>query len=1032
MRHVANDELSPSWASGQAPLAEAGQRAGPLADSRQSLIGRVRERRAFRERLDAALEGCGSFVLLGGEAGIGKTTLAREFAAEAQRRGLRVVAGHCYDLTATPPYGPWLDLAARYPTGDGLPPLPDAFRAGGIERAASRTSLFAEVEDFVADLAGACPAVVVLEDLHWADTASIELLRQVARRLSGLPLLIVVTYRVDEPRQNQPFARHLPALVRETDGVRLDLRPLDTLELRKLVTDRCELAPEATDRLVAYLNRRSEGNPFYVAELFRMLEEQDLLRQTGQGWSLGELDGAPVPRLLRQVIDDRVARLGVAVRHPLAVAAVIGQDVPLDLWATIAALTEDEVLTIVEGAIEAHLFEAGTDDSRVRFVHALTREALYEGIAPPRRRRWHRRVAETLIDDRPTEIDAIAGHFQLAGDPRAAAWLVRAGERAQRAYAWTTAVERLEAAADLLRHLPGQEPLRATLLYRCGRLQRYSRPALGIGNLADAEALAAAIGDRHLEADAHYSRGLLRCYADDFRLGLTEMVSGIEALESLPIDRGRSDAAIWFADALPTQEPELHPEGAAADSYLHARGMHHRRGGLPWFFAVAGRLTEAQVIGDAFVALACEGPTPGVLVLADLAHAHHGLGIARAALGQVELARQSFASARELYRRIDHHAAIGFTLLAEQRDVVLPFLTTDLEERRRIAAAAEHALGRAGGALPGDVSPRRALLANFFQEGRWIEAREVAEDTQDHGPYCLRREVTCVLGPLALAQGEPDLAWNYVNALLPDGPATAPGGVVLLDALVLQRLAAALCDEAGLLAEAAAWLAAHDRWLAWSGSLLGRADGLTAWARHWLAAGEPARAWKCAHDAVAAAGEPLQPLARLVALRTRGEAAAACGDASSAETDFVAALTLADACAAPYERALTLLALAELRWAGSPENGVTELLDEAHAICEGLSARPALARIEAMRSAETPAGIDRATARSSTANEFSLTPREREVLALLVTGRTNAEIADRLFLSSGTVRNYVSTILGKLGARTRTEAAAIARTHDLL
>src|SRR5690606_5972518 len=154
-----------------------------------------------------------------------------------------------------------------------------------------------------------------------------------------------------------------------------------------------------------------------------------------------------------------------------------------------------------------------------------------------------------------------------------------------------------------------------------------------------------------------------------------------------------------------------------------------------------------------------EGPTPGVLLLADSAHAHHGLGLVHAALGQVQRARQSFATARELYRRMDHHAAIGFTLLAEQRDVVLPFLTTDLEERRRIAAAAEHALRRAGGALPDDVSPRRALLAHFFLEGRWLEVREVADDTQNHGPYCLRREVTCVLGPLALAQGEPDVAW---------------------------------------------------------------------------------------------------------------------------------------------------------------------------------------------------------------------------------------------------------------------------------
>lgn len=1031
MRHRATDDLSPLAPGDRVPHGQVELRAGNAAGTRPSFVGRVRERRGFRVLLEAALEGRGSLVLLGGDAGIGKTALAREFAAEARRRGLLVVAGHCYDVTATPPYGPWLDLAARYPASDDVPPLPKALRAGGIEQAKSQISLFAEVEAFLAELAAACPTVLVLEDLHWADTASVELLRHIARRVTALPLLVVVTYRVDEPRLNQPFARHLPALLRESDGVRLDLRPLDATELGHLVADRCVLAPEDAARLIAHFHRRAEGNPFYVVELLYMLEEQGLLRRGDQGWSLGELEGTPVPRLLRQIIDDRVERLGEQMRHPLAMAAVIGQEVPLDLWAMIAGLADEEVVAIVEGAIEVRLFETGTDDTRVRFVHALTREALYEGIAPPRRRTWHRQVAEALIATVPTAVDAIASHFELAGDSRSPEWLVRAGERAQRAYAWTTAVERLVAAADRLRSTPGQELLRATLLYRSGRLQRYAQPARGIANLADAEALATAMGDRNLEADAHYSRGLLRCYADDFRLGLTEMASGIEALESLPLDRGRSEAAIWFADALPTLEPSAGWDGTAADAYLHAQGTHHRRGGLPWFLASAGRLSEAREMAEAFVALASEAPAPGMLLLADLAHAHHGLGLTLAAHGQVQPAREEFARARALYRRLDHHAVIGFTLLAEQRDVVLPYLTTDLEERRRIAAAAEAALGRAGGALPGDVSPRRALLAHFFLEGRWAEAREVADDTPDHGPYCLRREVTCVLGPLAYAQGDLDRAWDLVSALLPDGPSTAPGGIVLLDGLLLQRLAAALCHAVGLLPEAADWLRAHDRWLTWSGGVLGRAEGLAAWSQHWLAAGEATRALDCANDAVLAASSPVQPLARLVARRSQGEAAAAVGDRDHAEACFAAALGEADACAAPYERALTLVALAEMRLIRQGVDEVADLLVEARTICERLGARPVLARIAAMAPAHVAPGPDRAGG-LATPDRFGLTPREREVLALLVTGRTNLEIAEGLFLSSGTVRNHVSTILGKLGAHTRTEAAAITRAHRLI
>lgn len=967
-------------------------------------------------------------VLLGGEAGIGKTALARDFAAEARRRGLFVLAGHCYDLTATPPYGLWLDLAARYRASDGLPQLPDSLQAERLEHITNRPALYAEIQAFLAHVASSCPTVVVLEDLHWADTASVELLRHVARGLPTLPLLVVVTYRIDEPARDQPFARHLPALVRESDGVRLDLRPLNADDLRLLVANSCELGTADEDRLVAYLDRRAEGNPFYVTELLRMLEEQGVLYEHAHTWMLGEIDGAPVPPLLRQVIDERVARLGEAMRRPLEVAAVIGQEVPLDLWATLAAINEDDVLTIIEQAIEAHLFEAGSADTRVRFVHALTREALYEGIVPPRRRLWHRQVAEELATEGAASVDAVASHFKLAGDPRAPEWLIRAGERAQRAYAWSTAVERFAAAADLLRDVPGQEALRASLLYRCGRLQRYARPVQGIAYLTAAEALATAIGDHQLEADARYSRGLLRCYADDFRLGLVEMAAGIEVLEALPVDSARSEAAIWFADALPTHEPTVDQTSVAADSFLHARGIHHRRGGLPWFLAVPGRLVEAEEMGRAFVELAAQAPPPGVLLLADTAHAYHGLGIARAAMGQVQLARAAFAAARERYRHLDHHAAIAFTLLCEQRDVVLPFLTTDLEERRRIAADAEEALSRAGGALPDDVSPRRALLGLLFLEGQWSEAREVAGESPDHGTYCLRREVTSVLGPLAFAQGDLDLAWEQVDTLLPDGPTTVPGGIVLLDALLLQRLAAALCQEAGRLSEAAAWLRAHDQWLAWSGALLGRSEGLAAWADYWLAAGDSARALGCAEGAVLAADHPLQPLARLVALRARGEAAMACGDGGIAEADFADALALADACAAPFERALTLLALAELR-ARERSVEITDLLDEARAVCERLGARPALARIDVLAARMNPPA---ATQMPSGTHPFALTPRESEVLGLLAMGQTNAEIAEALFLSSGTVRNHVSTILGKLGAHTRTEAAALARDHDLI
>ena len=142
---------------------------------------------------------------------------------------------------------------------------------------------------FLAELTADRPALVLLEDLHWADPASLDLLRHVGPHLRHWPLLLLATYRVDELTPSHPFAQQLPALVREADGQRLDLRRLDPDALRALVAARYRSRREQDeDRLVAYLERHAEGNPFFATELLRTLEEEALLRQDDDGWTLGE------------------------------------------------------------------------------------------------------------------------------------------------------------------------------------------------------------------------------------------------------------------------------------------------------------------------------------------------------------------------------------------------------------------------------------------------------------------------------------------------------------------------------------------------------------------------------------------------------------------------------------------------------------------------------------------------------------------------------------------------------------------------
>jgi DNA-binding CsgD family transcriptional regulator len=985
---------------------------------RAVLVGRAREQVFLREELAAARGGRGRLVLLGGEAGIGKTTLARALADEADALGCRVLAGSCYDLINTPPYGPWRDLFEGFAPDPALPPAPPTFAGGRLEAVADQAALFAEVRRFLAELTASRPAVVLLEDLHWADPASVDLLRHVAPRVAHWPLLLVVTYRGDELTRRHPFAQQLPALVREANGLRLDLRPLDAGGLRALVVSRSRLPAADEDRLVAYLGRHAEGNPFFATELLRALQEEDLLREADSNWALGELDRVVVPSLLRHVIDGRVARLGEPTRQPLEVASVIGQEVPLTVWAEVAELDEEGLLGIVERAAAAHLLEAERDGTRVHFVHALTREALYEGVLPPRRRLWHRRVAEALLAEPDPDPDAVAYHLQQAGDPRAWEWLVQAGDRAQRAYAWVTAAERLQAAATLLERVEGEERTWCWLAYRIGYLKRFSDPPGAIAAIDVAERTAARIGDAVIAAELGCARGGMLCYLDRFRAGCAEIERGLAAFEATPLEAAQMSAAIqaWFDVFLPTTSSIDAIEDERAIVRLHAAGLHFRQSTYRWHQVSAGYVGSAVDADEQFVALVDEPGARGRMP-AGAAFTYAGLGMVHAATGRPDAAQRAWARARELFAAYDHHALMVFTLLTEMRDVALTYGAAEPATRHRLAAEAEAALGRAGGALRPGVSPRLAWLGCLALDGRWDEALRILDDLPPPGNAYLRREMTDTRAVLARHRGDPEGAWAQIRPLFPDGPATEPGDSIHQEGLFLQRLAADLCLDAGDLPAARAWLEAHDRWLVWSESVLGRADGRLAWARWHRTAGDLGTARAAATEALALAEAPHQPLVSLAAHRLIGKLEIGAGDQAAAEAHLTAALDLAAACEAPFERALTLLALADLRLAMGATGEAAQLLDEVRGICASLGAAPTLARVDAL--------VGRLAAKPSPPTyPADLTQREVDVLRLLARRQTNREIAEVLFIGERTVQSHVGSILSKLGVADRYEAGA--------
>src|SRR5215212_10694510 len=473
------------------------------------LVGRDRELALLRDRLTAAQGGRGSLVLISGEAGIGKTALADTLARTAADTGARVLTGHCYDRIETPPYGPWIEIARRVqalPAAANAPPVP------GLDGATSQAALFAQARDFLLALSAARPLVLVLEDLHWADSASLDLLRFVARGIDEVPLLLVATYRAEEIDRRHPLAALVPLLVREAPTERLGLRPLDTAAAQELVRARHDLAEPAVQRLSAYLIERTEGNALFLTELLRSLEEERLIERIARGSSAQAVAQTPVPLLLRQIVDDRLSRLSDETAALLTIAAVAGQEVPLAVWGAVAGTDEEILLAAAERAEAAHLVTASARGDGIRFTHALIRDVLYEDVPALRRGRIHRQVAEALIALPAPDPDAVAYHLQRAGDERAAAWLVRAGERAEDAYALVTAAERYEAAFMLLDAQRGDPAERGWLRLLAALLRRHDDRNQSLAWAEEAVQLAATAGDPSLIARAQALLGLLIGY----------------------------------------------------------------------------------------------------------------------------------------------------------------------------------------------------------------------------------------------------------------------------------------------------------------------------------------------------------------------------------------------------------------------------------------------------------------------------------------------------------------------------------------
>lgn len=965
------------------------------------LVGRERELQLLRSAFDHACQGEGALMLVSGEAGIGKTTLTRTLIELATRQDAIVLGGACYDLSATPPYGVWLDLIRHYQRIDDLMPLP-SFMVDGeeLQRLGGPEILHARSAEFFSELAKYRPVVMVLEDLHWADQSSLEFLRYFARIAPSHPILIVATYRGDEIALGHPLFTLLPMIIRETRAERIELRPLDLDSIRDIVDGEYALPLEQREMLSRYLDRRTEGNPLFVHETLRTLEMDGILRTERGLWSVRDLQRATVPNLVRQMIESRLDAMDERSVEAIQMASVIGHTVPLNIWET---FFEPETLgTALSEATTRGLVHESPDASGVVFPHAIVREAIHEAIPLHRRRMLHRQLGELIMTQRRADPEAVAYHFTQAGDARSAEWLIAAGEQAERRFAWDEASSRYREAIDILEMSYGQESVIAGLWMKAARLLRFTDPETANTYLETAMTVADEGDDRVIAAAAQFNHGNNLCNLGALRSGLSEMTRSIEILVAHPEEAERISR--WSQTSLAARADPV-------QAWL---------GSLALMLSTIGRFNEAIETAERSLRQRWEDirdTVPAELIAAgthSALDAYEAIATAHAALGNPDEARLAFYLSHEIHKRLNYGPLRVLVANLELLMSHFPFQTDDLIERRSLAKIIEDHLDLSSG-MVGNQNATWGYEHLLLREGRWSELQTLIDTAPESTSHDYRVVSLLARARLAWYQGDYRRAAELVYTLLPSGPDSSPDDDIHLLTAEPHRIAASMAIEQGELESARNWLAAHDTWFEWTNAVIGRADGMLLWARLRFAEGEYQEALPLANQSLKLASEPAQPMALIAIYRLLAELALTSGERESAHRLLQKSLNLASACTMPFERALSCLSLAELEIERDDHVSARSYLSSVRQICEPIGAQPALSRASTLAAKlEEPAEPLR----------FNLTPREMDVLRLLTRGMQDKDIADELFISRHTVMRHVSHILAKLDVDSRTAAAA--------
>jgi DNA-binding CsgD family transcriptional regulator/tetratricopeptide (TPR) repeat protein len=999
------------------------------------LVGRRHEVSALAAALDRAVACRPTGVLLSGDAGVGKSRLVTEAVERARTAGFTVLLGRCLDAAESSlPYLPFTEiigaLAAVHPelVGEHVALrhlLPGGYPRGpqsGEDRDLGQLRVFDAVLSVLDELTTTAPVLLVVEDLHWADRSSRDLLIFLLSRLSGQRLVVLATYRSDDLHRRHPLRPVLSELVRLPAVERVEVAPLDAeraLELVRLLAD-----GNLPEPMLHNLARRSEGNAFFAEELVS-----------------ASSDG--LPHGLAEVLLARIEGLSAATQRVLRIASVAGRRVQHDRLAVVSGLPVDELEQALREAVTHHVLVAAggeppgisTDDAYV-FRHALLREAIYRELLPGERSRLHAAYAALLADqsrggpERAAEPGHAAelAHHAMAGHDLslALAASVQAANEANDREAPAEMLLHAERAIELWPAVPDAEAVAGV---DEGTITRWA--AWGASATGDPDR-GIALGRRALElADQRGDPMRTAAIARRYALRLLDL-SGREQ-EALEVARR---ALQLVADAPPSAT-------------------------LAWGHAVLARVlgtldhfTEAVLQAETALEVARRLPPDDLSAVGATADALVTLAVCEEYGGNPVRARQRLGEAKPLARRSGNlsvelraYFAVGISLLDEGR----------LAEAGDEFAAGEERAAATGTTWGGyGLECRVAHVIARFLRGDWDDAEAAAELAGESVSATVASRLTAAGLLTSVARGRFNAAARRLVELGDSSP--VDDQVIMLmgeagaEAALWQSRPAEAAEHvtaalAGINSGPHAGQAPH------LGGIMLAALGVSAQADLAAAgqvpvveAAEAARMLVATAEHTEAHGLPragtLGPEGRAWLCRARAELTRIVGPPDPSAWDSLVTAFGYETGAHPgeppaagsygYRQAYALLRRAEaLLEGGAPHGQVEPDLRAALRTAERLSARPLA---EAVRTLAARAGVrlDPTHVRPEAVGPGPLTPRERSVLALVAAGHTNRQVGAELFISEKTVSVHLSRVMAKLGASSRTEAVSVAYTRGLL